>query len=293
MAQSRGRRGRALGQAGEAPLPRDKAPLSSLQLGRKGRGEGLVHGTARGGGRGLALCEAPKGSVGLETAPHTHRMGPLAACLPGRSRGHRERGGGGRREPLTQAGGARALLTSGKPRPSRGRRPPGAPVPPPGARLTVLVSVLQAWPRLSPQGAGPPAGEGVAPALIPLWGGPCCHKAQSRPRFGRLGWGSGAASEPTHSGSVQKSQHPLPPALEGQWGQHVVSLLDIQALRKAGGGWARGGSGRVVQSLPVLGAVPTGVDKATSHLGPRPTTPGPRRGKAWARAEARPGSACS
>lgn len=41
-----------------------------------------------------------------------------------------------------------------------------------------------------------------------------------------------------------------------------------------------------------LGAVPTGVDKATSHLGPRPT-PGPRRGKAWARAEARPGSACS
>lgn len=42
-----------------------------------------------------------------------------------------------------------------------------------------------------------------------------------------------------------------------------------------------------------LGAVPTGVDKATSHLGPRPTTPGPRRGKAWARAEAWPGSACS
>lgn len=52
--------------------------------------------------------------------------------------------------------------------------------------------------------------------------------------------GSGAASEPTHSGSVQKSQHPLPPALEGQWGQHVVSLLDIQALRKAGGGRGEG-----------------------------------------------------
>lgn len=230
--------------------------------------------------------------MGLETAPHTHRMGPLAACLPGRSRGHRERGGGGRREPLTQAGGARALLTSGKPRPSRGRRLPGAPVPPPGARLTVLVSVLQAWPRLSPQGAGPPAGEGVAPALIPLWGGPCCHKAQSRPRFGRPGWGRGRPQSRLTQGLFRSRSTPCPPHWRGSGVNTSCRYWTSRLFGRPEGGGARGGSGRVVQSPPVLGAVPTGVDKATSHLGPRPT-PGPRRGKAWARAEARPGSACS
>lgn len=160
--------GEGTGPGWGSPPPPGQGPSVLLALAAQEKG-------SRGGpgprdsprrGRGLALCEAPKGSVGLETAPHTHLMGPLAACLSGRSRGHRERGGGGRCEPLTQAGGAQALLTSGKPR--RSRQPPGAPIPPPGARLTVLVLVLQAWPSLSPQGAGPPAGEGVAPALIPL-----------------------------------------------------------------------------------------------------------------------------
>lgn len=61
-----------------------------------------------------------------------------------------------------------------------------------------------------------------------------------RAALGLGGWGGGRGPDSTHSGSVQKSQHPLPPALEGQWGQHVRSLLDIQALRKAGGGGGEG-----------------------------------------------------
>lgn len=210
----------------------------------------------------------------METAPHTHRMGPLAACLPGRSRGHRERGGGGRREPLTQAGGARALLTSGKPRPSRGRRPPGAPVPPPGARLTVLVSVLQAWPRLSPQGAGPPAGEGVAPALIPLWGGPCCHKAQSRPRFGRLGWGRRRPQSRLTQGLFRSRSTPCPPHWRGSGVNTSCRYWTSRLFGRPEGGGARGGSGRVVQSPPAAGSCPD--RSGQSHKPPRPQTHHPR-----------------
>lgn len=277
MAQSRGRRGRALGQAGEAPLPRDKAPLSSLQLGRKGRGEGLVHGTAPRRGAGSGPLRGTQGVGGLGDSS-THPPDG-AACSLSAGQEPRPQGTGRWGTTRTPHSGRRGSGTPDEREaetqpwaPAARRSRPSAWSPPHGPGFSG--SVLQAWPRLSPQGAGPPAGEGVAPALIPLWGGPCCHKAQSRPRFGRLGWGRGRPQSRLTQGLFRSRSTPCPPHWRGSGVNTSCRYWTSRLFGRPEGGGARGGSGRVVQSPPAAGSCPD--RSGQSHKPPRPQTHHPR-----------------